>query len=131
MSGKIYQCYLCQDVLFEEDMSRSGGSFTYCKKCHATRMRRWRMFHRESYLASLRKSYHTNKDKIDKYKASERFSNPELHRARNTARYHLKEKQPCEVCGSLDTHRHHEDYSKPLEVRWLCQLHHKEVHNES
>jgi len=37
--------------------------------------------------------------------------------------------QPCEVCGSeLNIEKHHRDYSKPLEVRWLCRLHHKELH---
>lgn len=40
-------------------------------------------------------------------------------------------RQPCEVCGS--THRvegHHEDYSRPLDIRWLCQRHHKQRHVE-
>ena len=34
-------------------------------------------------------------------------------------------RQPCEVCGCTTVHGHHDDYSKPLEVRWLCPLHHK------
>ncbi len=25
---------------------------------------------------------------------------------------------------------HHEDYAKPLEVRWLCQAHHAELHRK-
>lgn len=33
-------------------------------------------------------------------------------------------KQPCEVCGKTKVEAHHPDYSKPLEVRWLCQRHH-------
>ena len=39
-------------------------------------------------------------------------------------------KLPCIVCGSLKSQAHHEDYSKPLEVIWLCALHHKRLHQE-
>ena len=38
-------------------------------------------------------------------------------------------RQPCEVCGEIKVHGHHDDYSKPLEVRWLCVTHHVEHHN--
>lgn len=37
-------------------------------------------------------------------------------------------KGPCEVCGDPNTDGHHDDYSKPREVRWLCRAHHKEHH---
>lgn len=51
-------------------------------------------------------------------------------------------KQPCEVCGELPAWTgepskpgayatvvaHHDDYSKPLDVRWLCRWHHAEHH---
>ena len=36
--------------------------------------------------------------------------------------------QPCEVCGIQPTHAHHDDYTKPLEVRWFCRRHHGELH---
>lgn len=39
-------------------------------------------------------------------------------------------RQPCEVCGNPQTHGHHRDYSKPLEVQWLCGVHHKAAHKE-
>lgn len=36
----------------------------------------------------------------------------------------------CEVPGCLsEPHMHHEDYSRPLEVRWLCPQHHYDVHD--
>lgn len=36
--------------------------------------------------------------------------------------------QPCEVCRDEEVHAHHDDYSKPLEVRWLCRRHHGQTH---
>jgi len=36
---------------------------------------------------------------------------------------------PCIVCGSCDSHAHHEDYSRPYDVIWLCRKHHNEEHN--
>lgn len=49
----------------------------------------------------------------------------------NRARYDGRlTAEPCEVCGALPTHGHHEDYGKPLEVRWLCPLHHMARHRE-
>ena len=41
-------------------------------------------------------------------------------------------KKPCRVCGDSNVHAHHEDYAKPLEVDWLCPLHHAhETHGVS
>lgn len=35
---------------------------------------------------------------------------------------------PCEVCGAPDADGHHDDYDKPMQVRWLCRLHHRREH---
>lgn len=37
-------------------------------------------------------------------------------------------RQPCEACQASKAHGHHDDYSKPLEVRWLCSAHHLAHH---
>jgi len=47
--------------------------------------------------------------------------------------------EPCEVCGVYGkdekgkrrVQAHHDDYNKPLQVRWLCLEHHKEWHTKN
>lgn len=39
-------------------------------------------------------------------------------------------RRPCEVCGDPKSQAHHDDYRKPLDVRWLCFKHHREVHGQ-
>ena len=39
-------------------------------------------------------------------------------------------RQSCEVCGNEKSQGHHDDYFKPLEVRWLCALCHKQYHTK-
>jgi hypothetical protein len=45
-------------------------------------------------------------------------------------------RQPCERCGRLRNEDgsavdgHHDDYEKPLCVRWLCETHHVEWHRQ-
>jgi|SRR6059058_5983477 len=38
---------------------------------------------------------------------------------------------PCEKCGGWPVHAHHDDYSEPLRVRWLCYTCHVEHHAET
>jgi hypothetical protein len=46
----------------------------------------------------------------------------------NAVRDKRLQKLPCSICGSEDSEGHHDDYTKPLDVLWLCPKHHAERH---
>lgn len=57
---------------------------------------------------------------------------PEKTRAQRRAQYKIKTVEPCEQCGSSGrTVRHHDDYTKPLDIRWLCHPCHYEWHKNN
>lgn len=64
-----------------------------------------------------------------------RGNTPEERAKRRKARSDLNhaidqgsvKRESCEVCGK-DAEAHHDDYDKPLEVRWLCFAHHRKHH---
>jgi transposase-like protein len=57
---------------------------------------------------------------------------PEKFKARQAVRNAIKAgvlvKMPCEACGHEPTEAHHSDYSRPLEVTWLCTKCHRAAH---
>jgi len=81
---------------------------SYCCACHAMYMRTHRPRH--SQLTDEQRT-----------KANARSYANVLQR-----RGKLKP-QPCEVCGG-PAEKHHDDYSKPGVVRWVCRTHHLAEH---
>lgn len=49
---------------------------------------------------------------------------------RSAIRKGLITRKNCEVCGDPATDGHHEDYDRPMLVRWLCRKHHREQHHK-
>lgn len=82
-------------------------------------LRDWRQKNKEKYNAQVREWNHNNREKVSAYRKVKRaIKNGTLVR-----RY------VCEDCGSkarIDAH--HEDYSKPLDVLWLCRQCHRNRH---
>lgn len=70
-----------------------------------------------------------------KYQAESRKRFPGKYRARiavaNAVRDGRLVRGPCEVCGTTKrVQGHHDDYRRPLVVRWLCFKHHMEHHGK-
>ena len=70
-------------------------------------------------------------DRCKQYRAE----NPIKHKAHDLVAYAMRTgaliKLPCEVCGDPSDVAHHDDYEKPLDVRWLCASHHRYWHAEN
>lgn len=67
------------------------------------------------------------------YQRIRRARHPEKDRARRLVNYAVRAGNliplPCKKCGAK-AQAHHHDYSKPLDVEWLCFKHHREEHGQ-
>lgn len=114
-------CTKCQTVLpienFYRNQGRPDGRDSYCSECRL----------------GVQKSP-TVMGQLRAISARHRARHPERERARQIANRAIRSgtltKGPCQFngCGVLDVQAHHPDYSKPLEVVWLCREHHTEHH---
>jgi len=61
--------------------------------------------------------------------AKRREGDPVKRKAQKSVYHALRRgdlvRQPCEVCGKGPAQAHHEDYGRPLDVRWLCRVCHE------
>jgi hypothetical protein len=85
--------------------------------------RQWREDNRERHREQQRAYYH-GLDAEGKKRWNARTA---LNRA---VRKGKVERGVCEVCAEPNAQGHHDDYDKPLDVRWLCPAHHAETHRE-
>lgn len=73
-----------------------------------------------------------NKEKVYEITKNYREKNPNKYRAHGKVAYAIKigdlTCKPCEICGVSPASAHHDDYSKALDVRWLCAAHHNQWH---
>jgi len=70
-----------------------------------------------------------------KAQAKARSRYPEKARARRLVRNAVlagwMTKKPCAICDDANSEAHHVDYSKPYEVEWLCEFHHRAAHKRN
>ena len=114
-----------------------NGFLGKCKECCkiSTKINyRKNIKHYIEYEKERQKSEERRLKKID-YQLKSRSKYPEKYKANcavnNALRDGRLKKGFCELCGNEKTQAHHDDYAKPLEVKWLCQACHSHIHNKN
>ncbi len=127
---RLTTCGVCGKPKAPSDFYK--GVASRCKECHkaAVRARYQAVGGRPEYEREREK---TPARKVGKLAAmrKHRANNPEKYKARCAVNNAIRDgrlvRQPCEVCKTtVRVQAHHHDYSKPLDVRWLCFVHHRE-----
>ena len=126
MTAVKKKCSKCGDEKslydFSPDKRRTLGRQSSCKQC----MIDWKTANKEAVAKSQQKS---GKKKRMKW--------PEKEKAKHAVNYAIKmskitKPDYCENCFAKGrVEGHHEEYSKLLDVKWLCRRCHFEVHNKS
>lgn len=123
------------DNFYKQNFNKDG-LFNTCKICHRKKSR--------SY-------YYENRNERINYEIT-RYQNPIIKKQKILNQYKYRKENPipylayqkvskaikkgkiiklsCKICGSINSQGHHPDYSKPLNVIWLCKIHHAELHRK-
>tara|TARA_R110000803_G_C11758237_1_gene293552 strand:- start:45 stop:473 length:429 start_codon:yes stop_codon:yes gene_type:complete len=118
---------------FHKHPQMKDGRVNKCKICNNKDVRENRAVNVEYYREYDRARGNRQTDEARKKYA---LAYPIANKARNMVSNAVRDKrlfrEPCEVCNTeISVHAHHDDYSKPLNVRWLCAVHHFEWHSEN
>jgi hypothetical protein len=150
------KCFKCGNVFpvdfFYVHKKMADGRLNKCKNCCKKDVSKNYKQKKEYYKeyekkrANLPHRVEARKDyaKTESYKISHAKSlkkhkelHPKKYKARtmvgNALKYgFLMRKNECENCGSTKKiEAHHDDYNKPLDVRWLCNLCHSTWHKNN
>ena len=123
---------------FYTDRSTKDGYTSTCKECRAEYIRAYyqRPGVRELKREANRRFFKTDRGKALKEKHRKIYYQKHLHKMRahqklnnECAAGRVVRPDMCGKCGKLcKPEAHHDDYSKPLDVRWLCTRCHTDYH---
>jgi transcription elongation factor Elf1 len=105
------------DFCFPKRNDREGY-YNTCKECKNA-------YQRQYQKTKAGKEVQVKADQARKEKFAEKRSarSKTFHAIKNGTIQVL----PCLICGEK-AEAHHHDYSRPLDVMWLCSKHHREAH---
>lgn len=139
MTMKWKTCFKCDEHKpidqFYRHAMMADGHLNKCKDCTCMDVRKHRLDNPERVRAYDRERAKLP-HRVEKRKASyqkEWDNHPDRMRARNTLSNAVRdgkvEKRPCAFCGeTVGLEAHHHDYTKPLDVTWLCRPCHRRFH---
>lgn len=141
----VWQCSTCREWLLPEafypDKRTSNGLKSQCKACHTACAIRSRDQDRKrgANREHMRRARQRNPAKFrrrEREAAQQREWNErrEARRQLNNAvrRGDVVRPEQCQHCGFTGpVEGHHPDYSKPLDVEWLCTLCHGKEHHHA
>jgi len=82
----------------------------------------------ESRQATYKKYRQSEKGKKSRIAGAKRYREKYPEKVKAHSLSQAIEAKPCEQCGHWKVEKHHDDYSKPREVRFLCKKHHDHQH---
>ncbi len=127
-------CSKCQRLLPILEFSPRGNRHaSRCKRCHREEMRTITITDRERCRERSRVQRREHSEAVARWQRAWREKNKEKIDAKNEAR--RAGVQPPGVCSGCGTtgrrlEGHHEDYTKALDVVWLCRACHALRHRE-
>lgn len=130
-------CFKCREEKPVEEFYRhpkmADGHLGKCKECAKRDVKANYANRREQYSDYEQGRNVARREIKREYERLHNLRNPEKYKARyavtNAIRDGRLQRQPCEICGDA-AQAHHEDYSKPFEIRWLCFTHHRGEHGQ-
>jgi hypothetical protein len=130
-------CLACKPLDdFYTCKTNSDGRQGSCKVCFKAKARRWKEQNRERSRLLSRLSYIRRKPVESERKKAWINNNPEKRRAHHAVNNAVRDGRlikpdECSRCGTRTSIQgHHRDYSKPLDVVWVCSLCHRRIHIE-
>lgn len=131
-------CNTCEsdkdDSEFYKRKASIDGLSPKCKTCSRVYDKLRDKHHHRVLARAVYAQTEQGKLASNKAKAEWAKRNPEKIKAHSKVLYHIRAgnltPEPCEKCGDKNVHAHHDDYAKPLNVRWFCSGCHKQHHKE-